>query len=65
MRIKIKGKEIKYLRTLHITGYSSGEEGDHHTNFVIYDDYKNPKDKELTSFVMYFKDEDVESIELP
>lgn len=65
MKIKIKGKEIKRLRTLHITGCCSREEGDHHTNFVIYDDYKNPKDEDLTTFVMYFKDEDLESIELP
>lgn len=65
MEIKIKGKEIKRIRTLHLTGYSSKEDGDHHASFVIYDDFKNPKDTDLTTFVMYFEDKDVESIKIP
>lgn len=65
MEIKIKGKEIKRIRTLHLTDYGSKEDGNHHASFVIYDDFKSPKDKDLTTFVMYFEDKDVESIKIP
>lgn len=64
MELIIKGKKIdKYICTLHLTEFCSKEEGDHEANFVIYDEYdENVKD--YVHRVLYFRNEDLESIKL-
>ena len=63
--IKIKGREIRYIKVLHIDYWSrdSGKTG-HNNCYVIYDDYDHLDEngEPLRDQVLYFSGEDIEKI---
>lgn len=63
--IKVKGKEIRFIKVLHIDYWKSdSDKTAHDACYVIYDDYDNLDEngKPLRDQIMYFSGRDIEMI---
>ena len=64
MEVVINGKKYNLIRTLHLTecGGEMKEEGNQEASFIIYDVFN--KNHEYETHVLYFRDDELESISL-